>query len=143
VSISAEATPSAQDAEHLRMLGIGHYVVGGLTGVFALIPVLHLCIGLAMLNGRLPVNGLSAAQVPLFAWTFVVIAGLMIVGGLALAAAMVYAGRCLGTRRRYTYCLIVAGVSCAMMPFGTALGVFSLLVLLRPSVKPLFAKTAP
>jgi hypothetical protein len=32
----------------------------------------------------------------------------------------------------------MAGVMCIFMPFGTVLGVFTLIVLLRPSVKPLF-----
>ncbi|CBA16610.1 hypothetical protein [Xanthomonas albilineans] len=150
MSTSAEAIASApnQDAEHLRMLGIGHYVVGGLTGIFALIPVLHLSIGLMMLNGRLPLPATNAAQAHLavqahlFAWIFVVIASLIIATGLSLAAAMLYAGRCLGARRRHTYCVIVAGLSCVMMPFGTVLGVFTLLVLTRPSVKQLFAQPA-
>nr|WP_235429895.1 hypothetical protein [Xanthomonas sp. GPE 39] len=127
------------------MLGIGHYVIGGLTGVFALIPVLHLSIGLMILNGRLPMNATNAAQAEqahLFAWIFVVIASLLIVAGLSLATAMLYAGRCLGARRRHTYCVIVAGLSCVMMPFGTVLGVFTLLVLTRPSVKQLFAQSA-
>ena len=35
-------------------------------------------------------------------------------------------------------CMIVAGLSCMMMPFGTVLGVFTLLVLLKPQVKALF-----
>jgi hypothetical protein len=32
----------------------------------------------------------------------------------------------------------VAALSCAFMPFGTVLGVFTIVVLVRPSVKQLF-----
>ena len=38
----------------------------------------------------------------------------------------------------------MAAISCAFMPFGTVLGVFTLIVLLRPGVKELFGVgTAP
>jgi hypothetical protein len=39
----------------------------------------------------------------------------------------------------------MAGIECVFMPFGTVLGVFTLVVLTRPSVKPLFEdqRTAP
>ena len=35
-----------QDEEHLRMLSIFHYIVGGLAGLFALIPIVYLLFGL-------------------------------------------------------------------------------------------------
>jgi hypothetical protein len=41
------------------------------------------------------------------------------------------------------FCLVVAGVSCLFMPFGTILGVLSLIVLNRPSVKLLFSAQEP
>ena len=45
----------------------------------------------------------------------------------------------LARRRRYLYCLILAGVMAATcMPFGTVLGVFTIIVLMRPSVKQAF-----
>jgi hypothetical protein len=36
------------------------------------------------------------------------------------------------------FCLVMASITCMFMPFGTVLGVFTLIVLMRPSVKPLF-----
>jgi hypothetical protein len=36
-------------------------------------------------------------------------------------------------------CFAMAGVECIFMPFGTVLGVFTILVLNRQSVKELFA----
>jgi hypothetical protein len=43
----------------------------------------------------------------------------------------------------YTFCLVMAGVACMFMPFGTVLGVFTIIVLLRDSVKELFGVTEP
>ena len=43
--------------------------------------------------------------------------------GWALAGAIVMAGYYLSKRRYYTFCLVVAGVECIFMPFGTVLGI--------------------
>jgi len=41
------------------------------------------------------------------------------------------------------FCLIVAGIICIFMPLGTILGVFTIIVLVRPSVKAMFEGQAP
>ena len=56
----------------------------------------------------------------------------------AVAIAVVFAGRNIAARTAYTFCLVVAAIECAFMPMGTALGVFTIIVLMRPSVKQLF-----
>jgi hypothetical protein len=145
-ALNAPVPPPAlgeDDASQLRLLSIFHYVVAAITGLFSLIPVLHLVMGLAMVTGKLPMETrTSAAQAidpRLFGWFFVAFASVFIACGLALAGFMAHAGRCLRRRRRYTLCLVVAAISCMMMPFGTVLGVFTLIVLMRPSVKAAFA----
>jgi hypothetical protein len=127
---------SAQELEHLRMLSIFHYIVGGITALFSLIPVIHLVIGLALVTGRMEGTDPEARM---FGWLFVVFAGMFIACGLTLAGYIVYAGRCLQQRRRHLLCMVVAALSCMMMPFGTVLGVFTLVTLTKPSVKALFA----
>ena len=53
------------------------------------------------------------------------------------------AGRSLAMRKRYMFALVVACVECIFMPFGTVLGVFTIIALSRESVKALFsAETA-
>ena len=53
------------------------------------------------------------------------------------------AGRYLSQQRHYTFCLVMAAVACMFMPFGTVLGVFTIIVLVRESVKELFAQGKP
>ena len=48
------------------------------------------------------------------------------------------AGRYLLQRTHYTFCLVVAAIACLLMPFGTALGIFTIIVLMRPSVREMF-----
>ena len=39
-----------KDEEHLRLLSIFHFVVAGMTALFALFPIIHLLIGLAIVS---------------------------------------------------------------------------------------------
>ena len=140
----SRGTTSAEDAEHLRLLSIFHYVVGALAGLFALLPSFHLLMGLWMAAGgpaaNEPMGGEEVAILRLIGGFFSVFAGGLIALGLAFAACLIAAGRYLATRTHYTFCLVMAGIACAFMPFGTVLGVFTILVLMRPSVKALFGR---
>ena len=133
---------SAQDADHLRMLSIAHYVVGGLIALFSLIFIIHIVLGISALTGHLPMNSggqpSSPAEQRLFGWMFTIIGCVIVFGGVTLGAFVAYAGRCLARRRRHLLCLIVAGLACLVAPIGTALGVLSLITLLRPQVKAAF-----
>jgi hypothetical protein len=129
----------SQDSEHLKLLSIFHYVVAAMTALFACIPFIHFFMGLALATGAFPDTDPEAQPVGIFIMIF---AGLFILAGWALAVLIAYAGRSLQTRRRYTYCLVMAGVECIFMPFGTVLGVFTIIVLMRDSVKPLFGRPA-
>ena len=73
---------------------------------------------------------------------FVIMGGTIMVLGWVYAGCVIYAGRCLAKRKRYLYCLVMAGICCLFFPFGTALGVFAIIVLIRPSVKELFGSSS-
>jgi hypothetical protein len=126
-----------QDSEHLKLLAIFHYVVAGMTALFACIPFLHFFMGLAMATGAFPDSDPEVQPIGIF---MMVVAGLFILAGWTLAVLIAYAGRSLQTRRRYTYCLVMAGIECIFMPFGTVLGVFTIIVLMRDSVKEMFGR---
>jgi hypothetical protein len=126
-----------RDDEHLRLLEIFHYVVAGVVGLFSLFPVIHLVVGLSILSGKMDKPSGTPAPAVL-GWLFVVFASSAILLGLTFAICLAVAGRCLRARRRYTFCLVMAGLACMFMPFGTVLGVFTILVLLREGVKARF-----
>ncbi len=134
---------AASDTSQLQLLSVFHYVVAGIVALFSLFPGIYVVMGLAIVVGEMPMD---PGQTPppfdprLFGWLFVAIgAGFMGVG-LLLAAYMAYAGRCLARRRRHLLCMVVAGLACCFMPFGTVLGVFTLVVLSRPSVRESFQR---
>lgn len=129
------------DRQHLDLLGIFHYIVAGITALFSLFPVIHLVVGLALVTGRFDDTQAEpgAPDAALFGWFFVVFAAFVIVCGLTLAIVMALTGRYLRRSHHHTFCLVVAAIECIFMPFGTVLGVFTILVLSRASVKRLFA----
>ena len=128
-----------QDEHHLQLLAIFHFVVAGITALFSLFPVIHLTVGFAILSGALdPANG---DEIPtFFGWFMVLLAGTFIILGLGFASLIALAGRALQRRQSYTFCLVVGALSCLMMPFGTVLGVFTIIVLMRESVREIFGQ---
>ena len=126
-----------QDADQLRLLSIFHFVVAGVVGLFSLFPLIHVAVGIGILSGSFDdANG--ATPPALLGWLFVLMPMAMIAIGLTLAICIAVAGRRLARRTGYLYCLVIAGIETMLMPFGTALGVLTILVLMRPSVKLLF-----
>jgi hypothetical protein len=125
-----------QDLEHVKLLAIFHYVVAGMTALFSCIPFIHFFMGLALATGALD----AEPEAQPIGIGLMIFAGLFILAGWTLAALIAYAGRSLQTHRHYTYCLAMGGVECIFMPFGTVLGVFTIIVLMRDSVKELFGR---
>lgn len=125
-----------KDLEHLRWLSIGFYVNAGISTLFALIPFIHLFIGIAMVSGSF--ENEKNPPPPFFGWMFIGLAVFFITAGLALAICNFLAGRFLKRQTKYTFCFVLAIINCFFAPFGTVLGVFAIIVLLQDSVKALF-----
>ena len=126
------------DDEHLKLLSIFHYVKGGITAGFSCIPIFHVVFGLVLIVAP-HLFGHGGDRPPAFlGGLFVILGGFLILFGWTMAALMVAAGRCLARRKHYTFCFVVACVECLSVPFGTVLGVFTILVLNRQSVRALF-----
>lgn len=129
-----------QDAEHLRILSICHYVLAGLC-VFPLLyglfyMLMGIFFGVAIANApNQPPDGPPAA---LFGGIFVFVGLIISAVALAFGIVLYKAGRNLSSHQSHTFCFVIAVISCFFMPFGTILGVFTIIVLMRDSVKSLF-----
>ena len=73
-----------RDKEHLQLLAVFHYVVAGLTALFALIPLIHVAIGWFMLHAPPPKHG--EAPPPFIGWIFIIIGSCFIFAGESFAA---------------------------------------------------------
>ena len=126
-----------QDVEHLKVLSICHYVWGGLTACISCFGFFYAIIGIvAMVAGTQGRNGPPAVV----GGMFVFIGVLMVLLGGTVGGLTIWAGRCLAQRKRYMLCFVMACISCLSVPFGTALGVFTIIVLQRPTVKAMFGQ---
>jgi len=130
-----------EDANHLRYLAIAHYVIGGLTGLVSCLPIIHMVMGGLLISGSFPMTTPTAPGEPdirLFGWLFVVMGGVFVILGWTFAVLLILTGRWLSARKNHTFCFVMACLECASVPLGTVLGIFTILVISRPSVKALF-----
>jgi hypothetical protein len=127
-----------EDEQYLKIISIFHYIVGGLAGLFACFPILHFAVGIGMLISSFVQPQEGGLPFMLMGLFFTFLAGSIMLIGWAFAICIIITGRYIAQRRNHLFCLVVAGVQCMFTPFGTVLGVFTLIILLRPSVKELF-----
>src|SRR5438034_8496477 len=133
-----------QDAEHLRLLSIFHYIVAGLAALFSCFPLIYTTVGaIFIFIARHGTAKLGEELPPEFiGWIFAVIGSLLFLLGIAIAICILIAGRSLAKHTRYWFAFVMACIECLFIPFGTILGVFTIIVLSRESVKTLFSIAA-
>ncbi|QDV48786.1 hypothetical protein [Gimesia fumaroli] len=61
--------------------------------------------------------------------------------GVVVLFCIILTGQSLARYENYQYCLIIAVLECLIFPIGTILGIYTILVLRRASVKELFSVT--
>src|SRR5437667_9799327 len=130
-----------QDREHLRLLAIFHYVVAGLAGLFSFFPLLYTTIGAIFIFVARHGTPKPGEDLPpeFLGWIFVGLGSFLLLLGIAMAICILIAGRCLSRFKCYSFTLVIACVECLFIPFATILGVFTIIVLSRESVKALFS----
>jgi hypothetical protein len=130
-----------QDKEHLRLLAIFHYVVAGLAALFSFFPLLYTTIGTIFIFAARHGAAKRSEELPpeFLGWIFAVIGSALFLIGLAMAICILIAGRSLALRKRYSFAFVMACIECLFIPFGTILGVFTIVVLSRESVRRLFS----
>lgn len=128
------------DKQHIKLLSIFHYVVSAILALFSCFPLIHIGIGVAILSGAFDGNDAPPKFLGLF---FIIFPAIMMLCGWILAVCIFIAGSKLARYRSRTYCLVIAGLECIFMPFGTVLGVFTIVVLMKDSVRELFEGNQP
>ncbi len=127
-----------EDEYHLQLLGIFYYIVAGLTALVGCFPLLHVVFGMIMVIVGAANNQATGPMPILGGMLFTLVGGAVFLIFQAVAVGMFLAGRYLHAHRHHTYCLVIAVIICFSFPIGTVLGVFTILVLIRPEVRSLF-----
>ncbi len=135
-SATPQALQTARDEQHLRTLAVFYYILAGLGLLFG-------CIGLVYIGGGAVLAFLPEAAfasepeapppevIHALGWMVVATGALAVAVQCAGALLLVLTGRFITARRHRMFCLIVAGISCLWIPLGTALGVYTFVILSR------------
>jgi len=127
------------DEEHLKLLRIGYFVLGGTTAFVGLFGLVYVFMGFVFTSSAFNIpSPPGGTPPPPMGWIFVVIGAVIVIFGGTLGTLKLLTARALGRRNAYTFCLITAGLACISIPYGTFLGICTFLVLARPSVRALF-----
>jgi uncharacterized membrane protein YedE/YeeE len=131
------ATPPAASADerHISLLSIFHFVWGGLTALASSLGLIHVALGIMMLVNPASFSSGQPPPPAFVGWMFLLMGGAIVLLGWTLGGLTIYSGVCMRRRKRHTFSIVIAAINCLSVPVGTALGVFTLVVLLRASVK--------
>ena len=128
------------DDEHLRLLRIGYFIAAGTNLFVSFIPLIYVAMGLLFFftvgtTGHQPAGG---PEMRVLGLVFALVGGAISLLIMAVAVMKFLTARAIGQRRSRVLCLITGGISCFAIPYGTALGVATFIVLGRPSVRAQF-----
>ena len=128
----------SQDEQHLDILAILHYVYAGLFTLIGCIPLVYVFIGAMLVSGKIPPDSRGNPPPAEMGYIFIALGVLFSLLFWGLAGLIVACGRFLARRKHWLFCIVIAALECINMPLGTILGVFTIIVLIRASVKELF-----
>lgn len=123
----------SKDEGQLRLLAISYFVTVGLGVLSTLMAAAYLL----KTTGSVSSNGKTALQDD-FDWMVTGMYALLLTLALGSSILLVLGGRRLQQHRNRTFCMAVAVIGCFYAPWGFILGIFTIVVLQRESVKLLF-----
>ena len=147
-----------RDQESLILLGTFHYIVGAFVILGACLAVVALFVGIHVT--KMPIDWETFQEIhivdrvlfqcvvipfiqlgirPDAAGLLIILASLpLFVLGFPYGVCLLLAAGSLLRRRRRIFCMVMAAITCVFVPFGTMLGVCTIVVLKRPSLRETF-----
>ena len=138
-----------EDESHLHLLSVFHFVMGGLYALgigFVALHFLMMRLFMTMPQGprastsigipASPPPPVMPPEIMTIMIVFYIVAAIIIA---SLATGNILTGVWLKKRIQHTMTFVIAALNCAFFPFGTVLGVFTIIVLQRPTVKMTYA----
>lgn len=126
-----------QDLEHLKILAICFYVKAGLLTLTALFFSIYIFFGAAFMSMDIPHK--ANEPDPSMIGGFFIVFGLVFIAFFGVLAILAFwAGRSISKQKNYNFAFVIAVLMCLSMPLGTILGIFTIIVLMRDSVKAIF-----
>lgn len=125
------------DNEHLKLVSLGYMISAGFAAFFSVFGLFYLVMGIAMSVGlsRMHTNPGNQPPPAFVGWIFGGMGLVFFVFAAGMAVLRFIAARCVKRRKSRTFCIVIAALSCLEFPYGTTIGVLSLIVLSRESVR--------
>jgi hypothetical protein len=136
MSPSNEGHLTPDDISHLKTLALAHYILGGLGVFLSLFALIHVFLGLAIVTGATDMQDAP----PFVGWLFLCMGLTFLVLGEAASIAMILSARHMKRRTGWVFSFVVACISCMSVPVGTILGILTIIVLNRDSVKAAYGR---
>lgn len=132
-------SPLQKDAEHIRLLIVFHYVLAGLSLLGVLFLLFHYSVMDAVFGSEGIFDHPEAPFQPkkffaAFRWFYLIMGALFLVSFVLNIVSPILMQR----RKHRRFSIVIAGLNCINMPAGTVLGVFTILVLMRPTVRTIY-----
>ena len=140
--------------ERLRLLALGFYIKGAVGAFFVSFLLFHFVfvLGFSLMpesawnpppKPATTAESLSVSPSPgpravnqgppvIMFRIFAGVIGAIILLGWTFGALTIYAGRCVQKRERRMFIYVMAGLNCALIPWGTLLGVSTFIILQMP-----------
>jgi hypothetical protein len=140
--------------ERLRLLAIGFYMKGAVGALFVSFFLIHFFMFLAFSfmpesswnppqKSATTLHSISVSPSPtprpvnsgppvIMFRIFAGVIGVIILLGWTFGALTIYAGRCVQKRTHRVFIYVMGGLNCALIPWGTLLGVATFMVLQTP-----------
>lgn len=122
--------------EKLNTLAILHYVAGGLGCLFSCFPLIHVAVGIFVLNN--PEQNPNNPPREFIGYLFAGIGLLFFIMGQIIAGLTIYSGKCIKNQVKHKFSFILSCILCVCIPFGTALGIYSIITLQKEEIKNLY-----
>jgi len=119
------------------LLSLGYMISAGFSALFSLFGLLYVFIGIVLgfALSHAPASAKTGQPPPaMVGWIFAGIGGVIFLLALGVAIARYWAARCVKQRKWRTFCTVISALGCLELPYGTAFGVLSLMVLSRSTV---------
>ncbi|UCH65945.1 MAG: hypothetical protein JSW63_02080 [Ignavibacterium sp.] len=132
------------DEEHLRLLSLFHYIAGGITLFISLIILLEFLLLFVFWEGLMQQYGehrytsnneLDATIFTIFFYLLLVILLIVITFGIL----EILSARFIKLRKHRNFSFIIAILNLLSIPYGTILGIMTIIVLSRNSVKEIYS----
>lgn len=132
-----------EDAEHLKLLSVFHYVMAGLIAIGGCLMMAYFAFSAYIFNElvrTMPVTPGSTPPPAGLGWFFGAFGAVLCLAAWIMATLNFLSARWLAMRKNRIFCIVAAALSCVGFPLGTALGVFTIIVLQRPSIRAEFER---